>query len=424
MLTGKGQLTLALGGLVYLIAWLFGSEPLYPVGIGLVVAVALAALWVRVLARPTAVSRRFGDDARIDGDDVDVRVGVRFARGLPAGSVSGSELVEGLGEFELDFARVKGGYLARYQIEDTPRGRYGIDPTRVVTADPFGFAISETELTRGNSLLVYPRLVELQTLFSESSSRLADGRRLLLRRQTGYDLHSVREYEQGESLRRVHWPTSARRGKLMVKELEDAPRDEALVILDAEEIAVRGTGRHSSFEVAVRAAGSIARAHAARGQRAGLLVNDRTREYQAVQSLEGDWPRALELLACTKPTGRHPVATLLEEGAGPAANALDLTIVTSSLSARLAERLARRAAGRRGTAVVLIEASSFDPARRGKREAELPVDVRAAMLRLARAGVPVAVIRKDDDLLERLRGDEGVELVEEALSDYRAAAGV
>ena len=361
MLTGKGQLTLALGGVVYLVAWLFGSEPLYPVGIGLIAAVALAALWVRALSRPKSAHRRLGDDAWTDGDDVDVQVGVRFARGVPPPSVSGSETVEGLGEYELEFNRTSTGYMARYLIEDVPRGRYRIDPTRVVTSDPFGFAVYASELRRGSSLLVYPRLVLLGTLFSETGSRLADGRRLLLRRQTGYDLHSVREYERGESLRRVHWPTSARRGKLMVKELEDAPRDEALVILDAEEGAVTGERRGSSFEAAVRAAGSIARAHAASGQRAGLLINDRTREYESIQSLEGDWPRALELLACTRPTGRHPVATLLQDGAGPAANALDLTVVTSSLTVRLADRLARRAAGRRGTAVVLIERQSFAP---------------------------------------------------------------
>ena len=407
MLTAKGQLTLALGGLIYLIAWLFGSEPLYPVGIGLVVAVALSALWVRVLSRPRSVHRRFGDEARTDGDDVDVDVGLRFARGLPPPWVSGSETVAGLGEFKLDFARVKGGYAAHYRVDAVPRGRYAIDPTTVVTADPFGFAVQATDLRRGSLLLVYPRLVELEALFSETGSRLADGRRLLLRRQTGYDSHSVREYEEGESLRRVHWPTSARRGKLMVKELEDAPRDEALVVLDGEETTALGVGRDSSFEVAVRAAGSIARAHAARGQRAGLLVNDRTREYERIQSLEGDWPRALKMLACAQPTGRHEVATLLEDGAGPAANALDLTVVTSSLSPRLTERLARRAAGRRGTAVVLVEARSFDAS--VPPDQELPADVRASMLRLGRAGVPIAVLRRGDDLLEVLGGESASE---------------
>ena len=70
--------------------------------------------------------------------------------------------------------------------------------------------------------------------------RALEGKRLLLRRTTGFDLHSVREYEQGESLRRVHWPSTAKRAQLMVKELEDAPRDEVAVVLDADASAVVG----------------------------------------------------------------------------------------------------------------------------------------------------------------------------------------
>ncbi|MGI9658746.1 MAG: hypothetical protein ACR2OD_07550, partial [Gaiellaceae bacterium] len=148
----------------------------------------------------------------------------------------------------------------------------------------------------------------------------------------------------------------------------------------------------------------------------------RTREYESIQSLEGDWPRALELLACAKPTGRHQVATLLEDGAGPAANALDLTIVTSALSARLAERLSRRAAGRRGTAVVLVEPQSY--ASGATRDTELPVDVRAAMLRLGRAGVPVAVLRHGDDLRDLLGGEQGSDGDDLPATSERLVAGV
>ena len=106
--------------------------------------------------------------------------------------------------------------------------------------DPFGLAHAEVDLAAGGSLLVYPRLVALDRLFSESGAHAQDGRRLLLRRPSGFDLHSVREYEQGESLRKVHWRTTARRGQLMVKELEDAPRDEIAVVLDAEASADAG----------------------------------------------------------------------------------------------------------------------------------------------------------------------------------------
>ena len=46
-------------------------------------------------------------------------------------------------------------------------------------------------------MLVYPRLVELERLFSESGTSALDGRRLLLRRPSGFELHSVRELRRG-----------------------------------------------------------------------------------------------------------------------------------------------------------------------------------------------------------------------------------
>ena len=67
------------------------------------------------------------------------------------------------------------------------------------------------------ALLVYPRLADLDEVFTDAGGQTPGGRQLLLRRTTGFELHSVREYEQGESLRRVHWPSTAKRGQLMVK---------------------------------------------------------------------------------------------------------------------------------------------------------------------------------------------------------------
>ena len=170
-------------------------------------------------------------------------------------------------------SRAGGGYRGTYVLERVPRGRYVVEEARATVDDPFGLARMDVELDARGSLLVYPRLVSLDRLFSESGAHAQDGRRLLLRRPSGFDLHSVREYEQGESLRKVHWKTTARRGQLMVKELEDAPRDEIAVILDADASAVV----EDSFDVQVRAAGSILRAHASHARRAVLTVNSAIR---------------------------------------------------------------------------------------------------------------------------------------------------
>ena len=75
----------------------------------------------------------------------------------------------------------------------------------------------------------------------------------------------------------------------MVKELEDAPRDEIAVLLDADASVVAG----ESFDVQVRAAGSMLRAHAARGRRAVLALNSASRPSARVSSLDGDWLAAI-----------------------------------------------------------------------------------------------------------------------------------
>src|SRR5262249_29740115 len=157
-----------------------------------------------------------------------------------------------------------------------------------------------------------------------------------------FDLHSVREYEQGESLRHVHWRSTAHRGQLMVKELEDAPRDEVAVVLDAYATAVAG----ESFDVQVRAAGSILQAYSRGGRRSVLVVNAERPQSQHVHSGPADARQALELLAAAEPTGRAPGHTLLTDEASAAARALEVVVVTSRVDRPLVDRLIQRALSR------------------------------------------------------------------------------
>lgn len=398
MLTDRGRWILALGGGIYLVAWAFGSTPLYPIALGLVLAVSAAALWVRLLNRPMRLLRSLGRGDRVDGDDIPVQLELEADGLVPAGSLLVRESIARLGERETVLSRRHGRLRGRYTLRRVPRGRYPIESTHVVVEDPFGLERVEIELPGGTSILVYPRLADLDRLFTESGARTPEGRRLLLRRPSGFDLHSVRQYEEGESLRRVHWPSTAKRGQLMVKELEDAPRDETAVLLDADARAVVGEPPESTFELAVRAAGSILRSHASRGRRAVLLVNSARPVYQRVHSYDGEWHRALELLAAVAPDGHTPVASLLADEGGAASRALELTIVTSALTPRLAERLTHRALAHHPASVVYVEGASF------AQEAKPGTSPEAAaqLVRLQRAGVPVAVLRRGDDLTAKL----------------------
>jgi uncharacterized protein (DUF58 family) len=183
----------------------------------------------------------------------------------------------------------------------------------------------------------------------------------------------------------------------MVKELEDTPHDEVGVLLDADGRSVVC----ESFDVQVRAAGSILRAQALRNRRAVLTISSSPPESCQVSSYDGEWHLALELLAAAEPTGTQPLTRFLDREGSPAAHAHELVAITASLGIELTDALLERALARRPTSLVFVEAASFRP--EGASPAREPL-----LLRLQMAGVPVAVLRHGDDLAAKLSGLEEV----------------
>ena len=375
-MTRRGRAVLSLGLLVYVVAWLFGARALYPVACGLLFAVALAAAWVRLSARPPHVRRHGAARDVFEGDDVEIDLEVELTAALAPPALVAIETPGRLGERRVPLARTgRRRFGASYELARVPRGRYAFENVRLTVEDPFALARADIVQGERQALVVYPRLVDLDRLFSEGGAHAQEGRRLLLRRPTGFDLHSVREHQRGESLRAVHWRSTARRGQLMVKELEDAPRDEVVVLLD---------GVPEEFDLAVRAAGSILQTHVRRGRRCVLVVNSAAREVQHA----GEWKRALEVLAGAEPTAAIPAFALLDADGGAAARSLELVVVTARVDAPLVDRLVQRALTRRGVALVYV----------GQRD--------PLLLRVQAAGIPLAVVRAGDDLAAALSAAE------------------
>ena len=395
MLTERGRLVLALAAGIYLVAWGFGSRSLYPVAVGLALAALGARLWVTASRQPVTLQRSLGRQEHVEGNDVTIALEAKAQRHPGPRSLEVVDRAGRLGERRVRLARHGPTLLARYILAGVPRGRYRFEAVRAIFEDPFGLARAETRLGSESTLLVYPRLFDLERLFSQAAGLTQSGGRVLLRRSAGFDLHSVREYEQGESLRKVHWPTTAKRGMLMVKELEDTPHDEVAVLLDADARSVVG----DSFDVQVRAAGSILLAHVIRNRRAGMTVTSSPPETCHVGSFDGEWRLALELLAAAEPNGSEPLTRFLGRDAAPGVSATELVAVTASLDARLADALLERAFARKPTSLVLVEAASFRPG--GAPPARDP-----ALLRLQAGGIPVAVVRSGDDLAAKLGGFE------------------
>jgi uncharacterized protein (DUF58 family) len=390
----RGRLTLALGLGTYLAAWAFGARALYAPAVGLVLAVGAGVLWTRLLSRPLRLHRSIDREQPVEGDDIVVGVELEpEGSGVLPGSVVLHDPAGGLGARDVVVPRDGRRLRTSYRIERAPRGRYRFTDAEVWIEDPFGLSRHEQRLPDTGTVIVYPRLTRLETLFSERGLRSHGAGRLLLRRPAGFELHSVREYQDGESLRRVHWPSTARRQQLMVKELEDAPRDEVLVVLDAQAGFGAGVPPDSSFDTQVRIAGSILWTHARRGRHARLLVTSAgAADPVVVRAYERDWPRAMEALGAAEQDGRRPLEAFLGDAAGDAARASDLAVVTPVLRPALVEALVARAVSRQHVSVVYVDLPSFED-RRGRA-----AGIEAAVLRLEAAGMPVAVVRRVDDL--------------------------
>jgi uncharacterized protein (DUF58 family) len=377
-----------LGGCVTGSALALGSRPLTVAGIGLLMAVIVARIWAGAARTPVAVVFSVEPRPATEGDRVRLEVEARRVSRVPVGSVAVRGTLGRYGDVECQLSGSARAARGSVDLGRLPRGRYELRDTQVVLGDHLGLATVSLPVSARAAVVVRPRLVELDALFSDVGRFGSDGRRLLLRRPVGFDFHSVREYEQGESLRRVHWPTTARRGQLMVEELQDSPRDTVAVLLDCDPAGAAGDAPDSSFDQAVRASGSMLKALVGRGRRTALVTTGRDARVVLVRAFDADFAAALDVLAAVEPDAPHGLVQALRRAQSEAMQAGELVVVTAALTAPAVDQLLRSSM-QRPVAVVWVDAPSF-----GGR----PTRANPGTLRLASAGVPVAAIRAGDDL--------------------------
>jgi uncharacterized protein (DUF58 family) len=121
-------------------------------------------------------------------------------------------------------------YTARTWL--TGRGGFVLGPTAVSSGDPFGiFRVSQNYPAK-SSVVILPMLFPIADFATPAG--LLPGGRAIRRKSIDITPHAsgVREYIPGDPLKRIHWPTSIRRDRLMVKEFEQDPQSEVWLFLD------------------------------------------------------------------------------------------------------------------------------------------------------------------------------------------------
>ena len=269
MLTNAGKTFLALGAACLVLGIVLGYRTLTALGVALGIVVVIGRLWI--MRRP-----------RVDAARVVVPERVRAGR--PARSdltvmntgrrrTSGGVALERFGDTQLpiELPSLEPSEVATITTElpTTARGVFRVGPLDVTRADPFGLVRSGEPDENITKLWVHPTIHPLEP-FPSGIARDLEGPDSGEALEGGITFHTLRDYVRGDDLRQIHWRSSARSNKLMVRHNIDTNQPRSLVILDTRAIVYTAEG----FEDAVRAAGSILVASMSRGFEFRLLTTD------------------------------------------------------------------------------------------------------------------------------------------------------
>jgi uncharacterized protein (DUF58 family) len=265
-----GWLTLLVAAIALVAGVLYGWREGRGLGIFAVVCLAVAALW-------TFGHMAFAADIELAKSRVTVgesamgRVVVRNKGGrsmlptrfdLAVGS--------GVGSFQVPALAADATHEQLFSIPARRRSVLTIGPVRSVKADPLGLMQRVKRWSDPVELFIHPRVVALSAT-STGFLRDVDGITTQNLSSSDVAFHALREYVPGDDRRNIHWRTTARIGKLMVRQFEETQRSHLLLVLSTR---VADYADPEDFETAVSSVASLA-GQALREQRAVTLFIDR-----------------------------------------------------------------------------------------------------------------------------------------------------
>jgi len=244
-----------------------------------------------------------------------------------------------------------------YQIRSQVRGRYRLGPMTLRRQDPYGLAAVTASLPGTTDILVLPRIETLGRGRVHGTGIGAEGIIPHMIAMRGEDDVAVRSYREGDDLRRIHWPTTAHRSELMVRQEDHPARRRAVIVLDSRTAGHQGSGTTGSFEWAVSAAASIAAHLSAHRYVLHLASSEIAAEGQAMQAVTTD--DALAYLAMAQLGASQQFDEVLR-WAHPltATGGLVIAIVTDHDEAMLRRTAALRQPEGTGL-LILIDTASF-----------------------------------------------------------------
>ena len=346
---------------------------------------------------------------------IDVRVSRDANRGRVGGYLAGQVSVvnrTGMPKSWLEVAEAtgpsantsgRGLALAREQVRSwsirtylTKRGVYRSGQVRLVSQDPFGlFRLRRNFLDR-HPYIVFPALEPLPNLDARFAGLPGDGRATRHWDQITTDVASIRSYAEGDSMRRIHWPYTARMNELMVKEFDMGLSAEAWVLLDMHHTSHYGAASddvNNTEELSVSVAASIIDRLMDQTMPVGLAANGDQEHIYRPDSSPEQRGRLMETLSEVRAYGQRPLQDFIFAVSAHLNQYNALTVVTASVETQWVASLSDLRRQGVGVAVVLVDRSSFGS----------PTDVSAPMEELSANLIPTYIVRRGNELDQALQ---------------------
>jgi uncharacterized protein (DUF58 family) len=345
----------------------------HPVWIVLVVALlgmyGVALFWVRHQAQRVILHRQRLGSVVVAGDTLREEFSLHNESVLP---VLWAEFLDYSTLPDYHAGRVVGcGAESTYRWHATMhcrrRGVYQLGPHALALGDPLGLFRLKIDYEHNDLVVIYPRVAHLPSIVLPQGDANGAAKR---RRPLWGTLPSasVRDYQAADSLRYIHWPQTARRGALMVKELEIEPSGAVWIVLDLNRAAHREDGDLNTLEFSVILAASLAAELLTSGDRrtVGLLAVSDAQQLPIHLAQRTSQPSmtAYEQAHAGRETEHETVVVAPQPGQAQLWNVLaalaPVQVTDVSLAAAL--RSNRAVLGRRATVVVITPQLQVDDA--------------------------------------------------------------
>ncbi len=366
---------LAVGAAALVAARGFGTPALAVLGAGLVALPLLAAALVGAAAAGTRLERGVEPGRAVAGDACRVRVRLTgWAPRLGLVAVLDWSVDPGTGTLGAPGPARRRRASTEALVEPVHRGVHHLPPPALRVADPFGLVRLVRRGGGTATVVVVPAAPALRRPFWAAGGMRPDAAGAAGRGRGGGELEGVRDHRPGDPLSRIHWPQTAKRGRLQAKELRggEGGGREALVLLDDRGDPEIGGKPDGAFETAVTAAAALVRHLSERGLAVGLAAPG---SGLALAAARGDWAGARQALAAVEAVRAMPVSLALRAACGRDSTPRRVVVVTAAPDAGLPDAVRAARASGRSVACALCGpggAAAGALARAGARVAWLP----------------------------------------------------